>query len=45
MCRIIGYAGGIVLFLVLGVKRLTGYEYFFATAILNIIAIAFLFLF
>lgn len=39
MCRLVGYVGGIVIFLVLGVEKLRGYEYFFATAILNLIAI------
>ncbi len=36
----IGYLGGIIVFIVLGAKRIKGYELFFATAIINLICIA-----
>lgn len=35
----IGYLGGIVLFIVLYAKGVKGYEFFFATAIINLICI------
>ncbi len=41
----IGYLGGIIVFIVLGVKRIKGYELFFATAIINLICIALVIIF
>jgi hypothetical protein len=45
MCRIIGYLGGIVLFIALGAKGVKGYEFFYATAIINLVCIALIILF
>lgn len=45
MCRMIGYCGGIILFMVLGVKQVKGYEFFYATAIINIICIGLIIIF
>jgi hypothetical protein len=41
----IGYLAGIVVFIVLGAKKISGYEFFFATAIINLVCIALVILF
>ena len=45
MFRVVGFLGGIVLFLVLGVLQVNGYPYFLICAILNISTIFFVILF
>lgn len=45
MFRLIGFLGGIILFLVLGVVKVNGYVYFLICAILNISTIFFIIIF
>ena len=45
MFRLIGYFGGIILFLVLGIKKVPGFRYFFIFAILNLAAMVLIIIF